>query len=89
MTEDRLPLAELMAKAGGGDFLRGVAEAVVQLLMETDVDGSYQGSLTGTYHRHCKRSVAIQGRRNKACAVLPWIAAAQAGLAMTSMGHDQ
>ena len=39
MTEDRLPLAELMAKAGDGDFLRGVAEAVVQLLMETDVDG--------------------------------------------------
>ena len=39
MTEDRLPLAELMAKAGDGDFLRSVAEAVVQLLMETDVDG--------------------------------------------------
>ncbi len=39
MTEDRLPLAELLAKAGGGDFLRSVAEAVVQLLMETGVDG--------------------------------------------------
>ena len=39
MTEDRLPLAELMAKAGDGNFLRGVAEAVVQLLMETDVYG--------------------------------------------------
>ena len=39
MTEDRLPLAELLAKAGDGDFLRSVAEAVVQLLMETDVDG--------------------------------------------------
>ena len=39
MTEDRLPLAELMQKAGGDDFLRSVAEAVVQLLMETDVDG--------------------------------------------------
>ena len=32
MTEDRLPLAELLAKAGDGDFLRSVAEAVVQLL---------------------------------------------------------
>ena len=31
MTEDRLPLAELLAKAGDGDFLRSVAEAVVQL----------------------------------------------------------
>ena len=38
MTEDRLPLAELLAKAGDGDFLRSVAEAVVQSLMETDVD---------------------------------------------------
>jgi putative transposase len=39
MTEDRLPLAELLAKAGDGDFLRSVAEAVVQLLMEADVEG--------------------------------------------------
>src|SRR6476660_7942320 len=39
MTEDRLPLAELLAKAGDGDFLRSVTEAVVQLLMETDVEG--------------------------------------------------
>jgi hypothetical protein len=29
MTEDRLPLAELLAKAGDGDFLRSVAEALV------------------------------------------------------------
>ncbi len=28
MTEDRLPLAELLAKAEDGDFLRSVAEAV-------------------------------------------------------------
>jgi putative transposase len=27
MTDDRLPLAELLAKAGDGDFLRSVAEA--------------------------------------------------------------
>jgi hypothetical protein len=32
MTEDRLPLAELLQKAGEGDFLRAVAEAVLQLL---------------------------------------------------------
>ena len=38
MTEDRLPLAELLAKAGDGDFLRNVAEAVVQLLKEADLD---------------------------------------------------
>lgn len=39
MTEERLPLAELLAKADDGDFLRSVAEAVVQLLMEADVEG--------------------------------------------------
>ncbi len=40
MTEDRLPLAELLQKAGEGDFLRAVAEAVpLELLMETDVEG--------------------------------------------------
>jgi putative transposase len=32
-------LAELLEKAGEGDFLRAVAEAVLQLLMETDVEG--------------------------------------------------
>ena len=39
MTDDRLPLAELLQKAGDGDFLRAVAEAVLQLLMESDVEG--------------------------------------------------
>ena len=39
MTEERMALAELMQKAGKGDFLRAVAEAVLQILMETDVEG--------------------------------------------------
>ena len=39
MTEDRLPLNELLEKAGDGDFLRAVAESVLQLLMEADVEG--------------------------------------------------
>ena len=38
MTEGRLPLIELLQKAGEGDFLRAVAEAVLQLLMEADVE---------------------------------------------------
>ena len=29
MTDERLPLAELLQKAGDGDFLRSVAEAVL------------------------------------------------------------
>jgi transposase-like protein len=39
MTDSRMPLMELLQKAGEGDFLRTVAESVLQLLMEADVDG--------------------------------------------------
>jgi transposase-like protein len=39
MTEDRMALNELMQKAGDGDFLRSVAEMVLQMLMEADVGG--------------------------------------------------
>ena len=39
MTEERLVLAELLEKAGESDFLRTMAEAVLKLLMETDVEG--------------------------------------------------
>jgi putative transposase len=39
MTEERLPLIELLQKVGEGDFLRSVAEAVLQLLMEADAEG--------------------------------------------------
>ena len=39
MTTERLALAELMEKAGDSDFLRAVAEAALQLLMEADVEG--------------------------------------------------
>ena len=62
MTEDRLPLAELMAKAGDGDFLRGVAEAVVQLLMETDVDGLIGA---GRHERTPERSTYRNGYRDR------------------------
>jgi transposase-like protein len=39
MAEDRLPLTELLAKSGEDDFLRSIAESVLQLLMEADVEG--------------------------------------------------
>src|SRR5512134_2499556 len=39
MTEERMALAELLQKSGDGDFLRTVAEAVLQILMEADVEG--------------------------------------------------
>jgi putative transposase len=33
--------AELLEKAGDGDFLRAVAEAVLQLLMQSAVEGMH------------------------------------------------
>ena len=39
MTDDRMALVELLQKSGDGDFLRSVAEAVLQILMEADVEG--------------------------------------------------
>ena len=39
MTEQTLPLTDLLTKAGDPDFLRSAAEAVVQMLMEADVEG--------------------------------------------------
>ncbi len=62
MTEDRLPLAELLAKAGDGDFLRSVAEAVVQLLMETDVEGLIGA---GRHERTGERQTYRNGYRDR------------------------
>ena len=39
MTKSNLDLSELLAKHDQGDFLRTIAEAVPQLIMEADVDG--------------------------------------------------
>jgi putative transposase len=39
MTEDRMALVDLLQKSGDSDFLRAVAEAVLQILMEADVEG--------------------------------------------------
>ena len=39
MTDDGMALVELLQKSGDGDFLRAVAEAVLQILMEADVEG--------------------------------------------------
>ena len=63
MTEDRLPLAELLQKAGDGDFLRTVAEAVLQLLMESDVEGLIGA---GRYERSAERLNYRNGYRERA-----------------------
>lgn len=38
-TDDRLPLAELTAKSGDADFLRAIAENILQLIMVAYIDG--------------------------------------------------
>ena len=62
MTEERLPLPELLAKAGDGDFLRSVAEAVLQLLMEADVEGLIGA---GRYERSGERQNWRNGFRDR------------------------
>src|SRR5215207_10872043 len=62
MTEDRLPLAELLQKAGDGDFLRSVAEAVLQILMETDVEGLIGA---GRHERSAERLNYRNGYRDR------------------------
>src|SRR5881227_3399920 len=63
MTDARLPLAELLKKAGETDFLRAVAEAVLQLLMESDVEGLIGA---GRYERSAERLNYRNGFRERA-----------------------
>lgn len=39
MTKTNMGLSELLAKHDGANFLRTVVEAVLQLIMEADVEG--------------------------------------------------
>ena len=56
MTKTNMDLSELLAKQDGGDFLRSVAEAVLQLIMEADVEG-----LIGAGRiRHIQHGAAVQ-----------------------------
>jgi transposase-like protein len=62
MTEDRIALADLMAKSGDGDFLRSVAESVLQIIMEADVDGLIGA---GRHERSGERSTWRNGYRDR------------------------
>ena len=62
MTDDRLPLAELLAKSGDEDFLRSVAEAVLQIIMEADVEGLVGA---GRHERSAERSTWRNGYRDR------------------------
>jgi hypothetical protein len=62
MTETSMPLIELLQKQDDGDFLRAVAEAVLQLLMEHDVEG-FVGA--GRYERGEGRLTWRNGYRDR------------------------
>jgi len=62
MTEERLALCDLLEKAADSDFLRAVAEAVLQLLMEADVEGLIGA---GRYERSGERSTWRNGHRDR------------------------
>ncbi len=67
MTEERMPLVALLEKAGEGDFMRAVAEAVLQLLMEVDVEGLIGA---GRYERNSERMTWRNGYRGRALNIL-------------------
>jgi transposase-like protein len=62
MTETSMPLIELLQKQDDGDFLRAVAEAVLQLLMEHDVEGLVGA---GRYERGDGRLTYRNGYRDR------------------------
>src|SRR4051812_28442345 len=62
MTEDRLPLADLLSKSGDADFLRSVAESVLQIIMEADVDAVIGA---GRFERIADRQTWRNGYRDR------------------------
>ena len=53
MTDDGMALVEALQKADDGNFLRSLAETVLQILMEADVEGIIGA---GRYERSGERS---------------------------------
>lgn len=62
MTETNMPLIELLQKHDEGDFLRAVTEAVLQTLMEHDVEGLIGA---GRYERDEGRQTYRNGYRDR------------------------
>ena len=63
MTKPSMNLAELLEKHDDGDFLRAIAEAVLQLIMETDVEGVIGA---GRHERAEGRTTWRNGYRDRA-----------------------
>jgi putative transposase len=62
MTDDRMALIEALQKADDGNFLRSLAETVLQILMEADVEGLIGA---GRYERSGERSTWRNGYRDR------------------------
>src|SRR5262249_37394754 len=62
MTDERMALVDLLQKSGDGDFLRSVAEAVLQILMEADVEGLIGA---GRHERTADRLTHRKGYRER------------------------
>jgi len=62
MTDDRMALIEALQKADDGNFLRSLAETVLQILMEADVEGMIGA---GRYERSGERSTWRNGYRDR------------------------
>lgn len=62
MTDDRMALLEALQKADDGNFLRSLAETVLQILMEADVEGLIGA---GRYKRSGERSTWRNGYRDR------------------------
>ena len=63
MTETTMTLIEMIQKTGAGDFLRTLAESVLQILMEADVEGLIGA---GRYERSDERQTYRNGFRDRA-----------------------
>jgi transposase-like protein len=62
MTDDRMALIEAMQKADDGNFLRSLAEAVLQIIMDADVEGLIGA---GRYERSAERTTWRNGYRER------------------------
>ena len=62
MTDDRMALMDALQKADDGNFLRALAETVLQILMEADVEGVIGA---GRYERSGERTTWRNGYRER------------------------
>lgn len=62
MTKTNMNVSELLAKHGQGDFLRSIAEAVLQLIMEADLEDLIGA---GPHERSGERTTWCNGYRTR------------------------